>query len=376
MYRKDNVSSRTKSSIDKAACFERNIATLNIIYYIGKGFMLRKQLITLLRLLYGINSHKANDMINDLQSYGLLIKKQATNTKTCIYVITKYPLSQYHNCSSRDTCSIKLNNRKIWLNMYRVEYVIRIIIPQMEEAHNEISLESLMAYLDINNISIYTNENQTSIYELYKNFDNHFPIKDKESIMGGYPVESPFYNDYYKTIAELFDHNIKFLGYKYNEVDYEDYLVVKEQLEREKDIIPSPKEQKIYYYNLFNMVSNGFFFESLLSNEENVTIGFFDKCNNVCLNKIYENIICIFYMLERYLGFYPQITLNVYMSDMVELNKLEENQYKDGYDYYTQERTGFNKRDSVFQNYKVPRQYWQNIKVNYTYFPLREKYNV
>jgi hypothetical protein len=64
------------------------------------------------------------------------------------------------------------------------------------------------------------------------------------------------------------------------------------------------------------------------------------------------------------------------MSDMVELNKLEENQYKDGYDYYTQERTGFNKRDSVFQNYKVPRQYWQNIKVNYTYFPLREKYNV
>jgi hypothetical protein len=381
MYKKDNVSSRTKSQIEKAACFERNIALLNIIFYIGKGFMLRKQLTTLLRLLYGINKHKVNDMVDDLLSYGLLIKKQATSTQTCLYVITKFSLSQYHNCSSRDTCSIKLNNRKIWLNMYRVEYVIRNVIPQMEESNEEISLGNLVGYMERTNISIYTNENQTSVYTLYQNFERLFPIKDKEAIMGGHPVESPFYNDYYKIIAEVFNHNINFLGYEYNEDNYENYsdieLVsnIKEQLEREKETLNSPKEQKIYYYNLFNMVSNGFFFEGLLSNED-ITIGVFDKCNNIYLKKIYENIICIFYMLERYLDFYPQITLNVYMSDIGSLERLKEKENEDGFDYITQRHTGLNKRDTIFKNYKVPRQYWENIKVNYVYYPLREMYNV
>jgi hypothetical protein len=381
MYRKDNVSSRTKSLLEKASCFERNVAALNIIYYLGKGFMLRKQLVTLLRLLYGINKHKANDMINDLLSYGLLIKKQATSTKTCLYVLTKFPLSQYENCSSRDSNSIKLNNRKIWLNMYRVEYVIRTIIPKMEASYEEISLGNLVGYMERNNISIYTNENQSSVYSLYKNVERLFPIKDKETIMGGFPLESPFYNDYYKTIAEVFNHNINFLGYKYTEDDYENYndiqLVakIKEQLEREKETLNSPKEQKIYYYNLFNMVSNGFFFEGLLSGEE-ITIGVLDKCNSIYLKKIYENIICIFYMLERYLDFYPQITLNVYMSDISNINDLKEKEYDEGYNYDAQEYTGLNKKDTIFKNYNVPRQYWQNIKVNYVYFPLREMYNV
>ena len=86
MYRKDNVSARTQSMESKQDCFERNIYCLNIIFYLGKGFILRRQLIALLRLLYGINQHKSNDMIGDLLSHSLLIKKQATDTKTCIYV--------------------------------------------------------------------------------------------------------------------------------------------------------------------------------------------------------------------------------------------------------------------------------------------------
>ncbi|MDE6812549.1 MAG: ABC transporter ATP-binding protein, partial [Duncaniella sp.] len=75
-----------------------------------------------------------------------------------------------------------------------------------------------------------------------------------------------------------------------------------------------PKEYKKNYYSLFNMVAAGFFFIGK-PNGENITIGTFDKCNNMYLKKIYENIICIYLMLERYLGFYPKLTLQVYMSD-------------------------------------------------------------
>jgi len=89
MYRSENVSARTKSRLAKEKCFNRNIPILNTLFYIGNGFMLRKRFIALARIFYGINGHKANDMTADLLSHGLLVKKQATDTRTCTYIMTK-----------------------------------------------------------------------------------------------------------------------------------------------------------------------------------------------------------------------------------------------------------------------------------------------
>ena len=60
MYRNENISARTKNRQAKEKCFNRNIPILNILFYIGGGFMLKKQMVTLARILYQINGHKAN----------------------------------------------------------------------------------------------------------------------------------------------------------------------------------------------------------------------------------------------------------------------------------------------------------------------------
>lgn len=190
MYRNQNISARTKSRESKEECFYRNIPVLNVLFYIGKGFMLRKQLITLVRTFYNINEHKANEMIADLLSCGLVIKKQATNTKTCIYIITKFPLAMYCECSTRDSCSVKLNNRKIWNNIYRTEFIIRQVVPFMEQLNIELTLENMLNFLTDYCISIYTTENQMSVYQLYGNLYEQFPIKDKDLILSGIPKES------------------------------------------------------------------------------------------------------------------------------------------------------------------------------------------
>ena len=147
MYRNKNISARTKSRLAKEECFNRNIPILNILFYIGGGFMLRKQAVTLIRIFYQIGEHKANDMIADLLSYGLLVKKQATDTKTCLYIMTKFPLAMYHECSTRDSCSVKLNNRKIWHNIYRTEFIIRQAVPLMEQHSMELTLQNLLNFL-------------------------------------------------------------------------------------------------------------------------------------------------------------------------------------------------------------------------------------
>ena len=374
MYRNENISARTKSRLAKEECFNRNIPILNILFYIGGGFMLRKQAVTLVRIFYQINEHKANDMIADLLSYGLLVKKQATDTKTCLYIMTKFPLAMYHECSTRDSCSVKLNNRKIWHNVYRTEFIIRQAVPMMEQLDIELTLQNLMNFLTDYCISIFTTENQMSVYQLYRNLYEKFPIKDKELIASGYPRVSDFMDDYYKITADLYHHQRNFLGYQIDD-DYSAYLDIKERLERERDLISSPKEYKRNYYSLFNMTAAGFFFIGKPVGET-ITIGIFDKCNNMYLKKIYENIICIYLMLERYLGFYPQITLQVYMSDADMILSLRDKEKEQGYDYAKQEKSGLTKRDSFFQNMRIPRQNWNDIRVDYIYYPLKKKYNL
>ena len=374
MYRNENISARTKSRLAKEECFNRNIPISNILFYIGGGFMLRKQAVTLVRIFYQINEHKANDMIADLLSYGLLVKKQATDTKTCLYIMTKFPLAMYHECSTRDSCSVKLNNRKIWHNIYRTEFIIRQAVPMMEQLSMELTLQNLLNFLTDHCICVFTTENQMSVYQLYGNLYEKFPIKDKELIASGFPRVSDFMDDYYKITADLYHHQRNFLGYQIDD-DYSGYLDIKEQLERERDLISSPKEYKRNYYSLFNMTAAGFFFIGKPTGK-NITIGTFDKCNNMYLKKIYENIICIYLMLERYLGFFPQITLQVYMSDADRILSLRDKENEQGYDYSKQERSGLTKRDSFFQNMRIPRQNWNDIHVDYIYYPLKEKYHL
>lgn len=374
MYRSENISARTKSRQAKEECFNRNIPILNILFYLGNGFMLRKQLTVLARIFYQISGHKANDMIADLLSCGLLVKKQATDTRTCIYILTKFPLALYHECSTRDSCSVKLNNRKIWNNIYRTEFIIRQAVPFMGQLGMEMTLQSLLNFLTDYCISIFTTENQMSVYQLYGNLYDRFPIRDKELLGSGFTCRSDFMNDYYKITADLYNHQCNFLGYKIED-DFSDCLEVREMLEREKDLVSSPKEYKRNYYSLFNMVAAGFFFIGKPVNRK-VTIGTFDKCSNMYLKKIYDNIICIYLMLERYLGFYPEITLQVFMADADRISYLCAKENEHGFDHVRQEQTGLTRRNSFFKNMDIPRQNWDDIQVDYICYPLREKYNL
>ena len=81
-------------------------------------------------------------------------------------------------------------------------------------------------------------------------------------------------------------------------------------------------------------------------------------------------------MLERYLGFFPQITLQVYLSDADRILSLRDKEKEQGYDYARQEKSGLTKRDSFFQNMRIPRQNWNDIRVDYIYYPLKEKYHL
>ncbi|WP_290095487.1 hypothetical protein [Bacteroides acidifaciens] len=111
-------------------------------------------------------------MFADLLSDGLLIKKQATDTKTCLYILTKFLLATYLECSTRDSCSVKLNNRKIWHNLYRTEFIIRQAAPLMEQLGAEPTLQNLLNFLTDYCISIFKTPNAIYLFVRYKGVTN------------------------------------------------------------------------------------------------------------------------------------------------------------------------------------------------------------
>lgn len=59
-------------------------------------------------------------------------------------------------------------------------------------------------------------------------------------------------------------------------------------------------------------------------------------------------------MLERYLGYHPKITLQVYMSDASSLILLQNSETEQSFNYMRQEKYGLNKKDTFFHNMNLP----------------------
>lgn len=327
-------------------------------------------------LIYNTNTHNANTMIGDLLNHGLLIKKEIRKTKTCCYVFTKFTTSRYKGTTSRNVSSVILNNPKIWGNIFRLEYIINVVIPKMEQQNITICIESIIDYMENNFITPFYKENQMSIYNLYVLFDKIFPnaINSK-----------PFMDDYNKCVADAYIHTQNFLSCEPKE-GFEHCLQVKNEIERDKKSYTTTSSVLQNYYNLYNFVSNNFFFESRVYEEDYVLeddtiekrkvieIGMFDKNLNLQLDKVYGQATLILLMLHRYFGYYPYIKLHIYSCMQEQIKAMKQREKECSYDSDYSQRTL--RKEFYFQKYQLPKQYWENISVEYIYYPLIEKYTL
>lgn len=67
----------------------------------------------------------------------------------------------------------------------------------MKQLGMELTLENLLNFLTDYCISVFTTKNQMSVYQLYGNLYDKFPIKDKGLLSSGYSRASDFMNGYY-----------------------------------------------------------------------------------------------------------------------------------------------------------------------------------
>lgn len=364
-----NVKSIAKTKAQKEQSVKDNRLVLDYIYYICRGFFIKQQLLPVIAVISGISYKNIKLMIQDLCEKGLLIQKQVTTTKAVLYVMTGFALAQYSKHSSQNTTSIKLNNQKIWTNLFRMEYLIQEILPNV--AGKITSCKGLVRWLDYNFVDIYRVQNQEDIFKLYYKFYQKFPVlnKNNETLPVG-----EFTNDYLACTAEYYDFILRFQNKIAKAKKYEGYEQYKHKKTMNQSLYSSMEERNKNCFNFSQMAGQGFFIESLL-NEGVIKIGMFDTYKNLQLQKIYKNGIYMLFMLQRYLNIVPEIHLTIYVRNGYTKDRLERETKHLSYNYAERESSGYDKRTDFF--YRAGVLAWKDkIKVEYKVYELEKKYHL
>lgn len=365
-----NVKASTKTKEAKNRCMQENKVILDYAYYLFGGFFLKPQLLTILSVISGIEPKRAKAMIGELCDKGLLIQKQATSTKANFYVMTSFALASYNNCSSQNVSSIKLNNRKIWLNLYRGEYIIREILPNViGKIH---TCKGLLKWMEERFIDIFRVQNQEEIFKLYYQFYQKFPVLNKINFKS--LPDGEFTRDYFACTAEYHDFILNFQNKTEIAKKFEGYEQYKNHKKLSRALYDKEEDRNKHCFNFSQMAGQGFFFTSLMRGKS-VEIGLFDTYTNMQLSKIYQNGIYILCMFQRYLGFVPELKLTVYVRDEYTRDRLTREEERTAYNYLEREASGYNKRKDFF--FRMGVLAWEsNLKVEYKVYNLEKKYHL
>lgn len=365
----ENIKSVTKTKAQKEQSVKDNRLVLDYIYYICKGFFIKQQLLPIIAVISGLSYREIKNMIQDLCEKGLLIQKQVTTTKTVLYVMNGFALASYSKCSSQNVTSIKLNNKKIWTNLFRMEYLIQEILPNV--SGKVTSCNGLVKWLADNFIDIYRVQNQEDIFKFYYKFYQKFPVfnKNKDTLPIG-----EFTDDYLACTAEYYDFILKFQNKTVEAKKYEGYEQYKHKKTMNQSLYSSMEERNKNCFNFSQMAGQGFFIESLL-NDGMIKIGLFDTYKNLQLQKIYKNGIYMLFMFQRYLNIVPEIHLTIYVRNEYTKDRLERETNHISYNYAERESSGYDKRTDFF--YRSGVLAWKDkIKVKYKVYELETKYHL
>lgn len=357
-----NINSGNIRPSIKQECFDSNRDLFEIIYCLGRGFMLSDHLYTYGRVLFDLSEKAISRKLLNMCSKGLLLEKEATATETKIYVLSKYVKAKYESKTSQNVSSVRITERKLWKNLYSNEYIIRNILPFMIDRDMEMSISAVFSLLERNFITFYGTQNREDVFRLYGQFYDLFHMEESGA----------FLRDYNAIAGELYLFDKNFLKMEVAD-GYDACLKERKNRILEKDMFADEDDRNRYFYNLYQFVMNGFFFNGL-PKDRTVKVGLFT--GHLTFEKVYKQSAFILLMLERYLGYMPKLQVSVYISDIGAASEIKTDAERRAFNTKKYEFNEHIRKHEVLKSLGIREQYWGNIEIAFVYFGLKEKYDL
>lgn len=339
----------------------------DLIYMIFccNGYMLRKQIRKLFHLLSDRSEKDIEFDIAELILTGFLLQKTINkDTRTQMLYLSKYPKSQFLNKDSRNVAAINWSEQKIFEQIFRIDYIIEKVIPDMRKQDFEISMDNIIAYLNWNGSNLLLSNNQVDMVTFYNHLWNVLAENDHN-------LTDDFFRD-----LEIATEEKEAFEAKQLKKDIEPLsCLMKNRRDKEMDSYNSDIDKYKLYYSLKNLASHGFYIESVKHNLISVCI--FDATDSLYTKKLYQQASYILLMFQRYLNNYNlHLFVTVYTWDNERAAEFRDFENTQAYDFYRQEWAEENRKHKIMKDIGLLPSNWNSITVNYIGEELYTKYSV
>lgn len=158
---------------------------IDVIDKLGNKIMLEKQFIALcVKLNIARDRFIVLKAIQDLEKAEVIKKINFGGSNNKIIIFKKYAIRFLggFNSSQRVAAVPKVNsNNRYYLSYFKVQFILNIIIPSIERLEEELTLDSLISYIERLNSNIFYGQN--NVLEYYNNLNKKFKkyINEDES---------------------------------------------------------------------------------------------------------------------------------------------------------------------------------------------------
>lgn len=349
----------------KESLFTNHKDLIYMIHCFG-GHMLRRQIRRLYHLLSDKDEKEVEFDIAELIISGFLLQKTINkDTRTQMLYLSKYPKSQFLDVEcSGDVPAINWSNQKIFESIFKVDYIIEKVIPDMQKQDFNIDTDNIISYLNWNGSNLLLSNNQADTETFYNSLWSAFTKFDL------LPADD-FFRD-----LEIATYEKEAFKMRQSKKDMElPPCQTKLRRDKEMDSYNSDIEKSKQFYNLKHFASHGFYIESI--QKHRINLCFFDSMNSIQTKKLYQQLCYILLMFQRYLNNYDvELHASVYTWDKDRAEKLQVEENKRSFDFYRQEWVDENKRHKVMKDVGLLPSQWENISASYHSEEIYSKYNV
>lgn len=348
----------------KENLFQQHKDIIYMVFSCG-GYMLRRQMRKLFHLLSGRDEKDIEFDIAELILTGFLLQKTINkDTRTQMLYLSKYPKSHFLNINSGDVPAVNWSNQKIFEQIFRIDYIIEKVIPDMKKQNFNIDIDNIIIYLNYNASNLLLSNNQADMVTFYNNLWNAFAENDHNLT-----------DDFFRDLEIAQYEKDAFEARQLKKGSGPAPCMTKIRRDKEMESYNSDIEKSKQFYNLKSLAFHGFYIESIKHNIINLC--FFDSMDSIQTKKLYQQLCYILLMFQRYLNNYNlHLCVKVYTWDAERAEQLRNEENKRAFDFYRQEWVEENKKHKIMQDIGILPSNWNSITVNYISEEIYTKYNV
>jgi hypothetical protein len=347
----------------KTTIFDKHCNLISLIHGFG-DMMLRKQIKALYQIMYGVSPMKIDLAINELIEYGFLVNKRITNSKTKMLYLSKFPRFFFYPNLTRsgDVPALNFTKQKIYEQIFKIDYLLDTLIPQLKKEHKPINFETIGDFLVTHSNTMFYKSNQLVMPEVYNMIAYNLEQQ-------GHILSYEYNRD--ECIA-IHDKQVLELRHQKNNPPIPTSKE-KEERDDEMSLFQNVLDKNKYYYNIGQFHNHRLFVENM--DENTISVVYFDSLNKVDVKFIYSQLAFTLLMFQRYTNNKDiKIEATIYLWNEDRKNELINKENTKAFDFKTQEHLEESNKEHILQGIGILPSNWDYIHATYEVDNLEKRY--